>query len=151
MVECCLYRVISITFMLIPYHLMIFVTYWFIVWNMNSWHSIDFHTDGSNIFEMIWEIYIRLDFNTTRYTRHKLHLLTLTIHPYLNCSYHTFIYYTFESCVIRSWSIQGIKKYISNKNSYHNSLQSPLLVASVMDLKWAIVCGFQNYSLSFIV
>ena len=89
-------------------------------------------------------IYIRLDFNTTRYTRHKLHLLTLTIHLYLNCSYHTFIYYTFKSCVILSWSIRGIKKYISNKNSYHNSLQSPLLVASVMDLKWAIVCGFKT-------
>jgi len=111
---------------------MIFVTYWFIVGNMNSWHSSDFHTDESNIFEMIWEIYIRLDSNTTRYTRHKLHLLTLTIHLYLNCSHHTFI----KSCVIRSWSTWAVKKYISKKNSYHNSLQSPLLVASVMELKW---------------
>ena len=146
MVECCLYRVISITFVLIPCHLMIFVTYWFIVGNMNSWHSSDFHTDESNIFEMIWEIYIRLDSNTTRYTRHKLHLLTLTIHLYLNCSHHTFI----KSCVIRSWSTWAVKKYISKKNSYHNSLQSPLLVASVMELKWVNCVWFQNYSLSFV-
>ena len=91
-------------------------------------------------------IYIRLDSNTTRYTRHKLHLLTLTIHLYLNCSHHTFI----KSCVIRSGSTWAIKKYISKKNSYHNSLQSPLLVASVMELKWVNCVWFQNYSLNFV-
>ena len=130
--------------MLIPWHLMIFVTYWFIVWNMNSWHSIDFHTDGSNMFEMIWEIYIRLDSNTTSYTRHKLHLLTLTIHLYLNYSHHNFICDTFKSCVMRSWGTRTIKKYIAKKNSYHNYLQIPLLVASVMDSKWVSVCGFKT-------
>ena len=96
-------------------------------------------------------IYIRLDFNTTRYTRHKLHLLTLTIHLYLNCSYHTFIYYTFKSCVILSWSIRGIKKYISNKKFFSQFSSKSIACCFCDGFEMGNCVWFQNYSLSFVV
>ena len=113
-----------------------------------KYEQLTFHWFSHRWIKYFWNdmgnIYIRLDSNTTRYTRHKLHLLTLTIHLYLNYSHHNFICDTFKSCVMRSWGTRTIKKYIAKKNSYHNYLQIPLLVASVMDSKWVSVCGFKT-------
>ena len=73
-----------------------------------KYEQLTFHWFSHRWIKYFWNdmgnIYIRLDSNTTRYTRHKLHLLTLTIHLYLNYSRHNFI--KAASCVV-----EALEKY----------------------------------------